>query len=55
MYVSEGVPVNCQHSETGMTGLMAAAHHGQTETVKQLIEMGTHRYLFLQMYCEGCS
>lgn len=40
LYVSEGVPVDCAHSETGMTGLMVAAHHGCMDLVQDIIKMG---------------
>lgn len=41
LYISEGVPVDCQHSETGMTGLMIAAYHGCIDIVQDIIAMGT--------------
>lgn len=40
MYMSEGIPVDCQHDDSGQTGLMAAAHHGLTETAQQIIQIG---------------
>lgn len=40
MYLSEGVPVQTAHSGSGRTGLMAAAHHGLTETATQILQIG---------------
>ncbi|GBP79903.1 Probable ATP-dependent RNA helicase YTHDC2 [Eumeta japonica] len=40
MYLSEGVPVDCAGGTTARTGLMAAASHGLTETVHQILQIG---------------
>ncbi|XP_052758405.1 3'-5' RNA helicase YTHDC2-like [Galleria mellonella] len=40
MYLSEGVPVHCAHSQSRRTGLMAAAAHGLAETAAQILHIG---------------
>lgn len=40
MYMSEGVPVGCQHSLSRVTGLMAAAARGLAETIAQMLQIG---------------
>lgn len=40
MYLSEGVPVQCAHSRSGRSGLMAAAARALPETLHQLLHMG---------------
>lgn len=41
LVLSENVPINYQHPETGHTGLMAAAYHGNMEITEQLIKFGS--------------
>lgn len=40
MYLSEGVGVQCAHSVSLRTGLMAAAARGLTETLTQMLQIG---------------
>nr|XP_018900737.1 PREDICTED: probable ATP-dependent RNA helicase YTHDC2 [Bemisia tabaci]XP_018900738.1 PREDICTED: probable ATP-dependent RNA helicase YTHDC2 [Bemisia tabaci] len=40
LYLSEDVPINYQHSDTGLTALMVAASRGCLNVVEQLLSLG---------------